>query len=318
MKKILRVLLYLIGIVFLFFVLGFLYIQIKGIPKYDTVKVNYNADPSPERLARGKVLVGSLCIGCHINREVGNLSGGLMPDAPKEFGTIYSQNITGDLNYGIGAWTDAELMYLLRTGIKRNGVYAPPYMAKLPNLSDEDMASVIAFLRSDDPWVAASPIPDKPCEPSFLTKALSNTLFKPFPLPKALIPMPDTSNTIEWGRYMAFNMECFSCHSADFKSNDFLNPELSVGYFGGGNQPLNLEGEIMFTPNLTPDNETGIGKWTKQQFINAVKSGKMEGQEALRYPMNPYIRLTDQEVGAIYDYLQTIPAISNKVTRTGL
>jgi hypothetical protein len=74
----------------------------------------------------------------------------------------------------------------------------------------------------------------------------------------------------------------------------------------------------MLTPNLTPDKETGIGNWTKQQFINAVKSGKVEGQEALRYPMNPYVRLSDQEVGAIYDYLQTIPAISNKVERSRL
>jgi mono/diheme cytochrome c family protein len=318
MKKILRIFLYLISIFLIFIILFFLYIQIKGIPSYETVQIDYHAEYSPERMERGKVLVGTLCIGCHINREVGNLSGGLMPDVPKEFGTIYSQNITNDKQYGIGNWTDAEIMYLLRTGIKKNGMYAPPYMAKLPALSDEDMASVIVFLRSDDPLVAASPIADKPCEPSFLTKVLTNTIFKPFPFPKEEIQMPDTSNKVEWGRYLAVNMECYSCHSADFVSNDFLNPEKSVGYFGGGNKPLNLEGKVMLTPNLTPDKETGIGKWSKEQFINAVKSGKVEGQEALRYPMNPYIRLSDAEVGAIYEYLMTIPPISNKVERTKL
>jgi len=318
MKKVLRILLYIIGAIALIIILFVSYIQIKGIPSYNTVQIDYRAEYSPERMARGKVLVGTLCIGCHINREVGNLSGGLMPDAPKEFGIIYSQNITNDKQYGIGNWSDAEIMYLLRTGIKKNGEYAPPYKEKLPSLSDEDMASIIVFLRSDDPWVAASSIPDKPCEPSFLTKFLSNTVFKPFPMPDNEILMPDTSNVVEWGGYLAKNMGCYTCHSADFKTNDYLNPEKSVGYFGGGNKPLSLEGEIMLTPNITPDKESGIGNWTKEQFIRAVKSGQVEGQEALRYPMNPYVRLSDDEVAAIYEYLQTIPPIKNKVVRTKL
>jgi len=317
MKKLLKVFVYLLGFVLLFLILGFVYFKVNGIPSYGLVNVDYEVIPTPERLERGQKLVGSLCIGCHINRVEGNLSGGLMPDAPKEFGIIYAPNITQDDKYGIGTWTDAEIMYLLRTGIKRDGKYAPPYMAKLPFLADEDMASIITFLRSDNLLVAPSSIPDKPCEPSFLTIALSNTVFKPLPFPESPIQMPDTNNTIELGKYLALNLECFSCHSADFKSNDFQYPEKSVGYFGGGNKPLNLDGEVMLTPNLTPDKETGIGNWSKDQFIKAVKSGKVDGQESLRYPMNPYSRLSDDEVGAIYDYLRTIPPIKNKILRSG-
>lgn len=115
---------------------------------------------------------------------------------------------------------------------------------------------------------------------------------------------------------MAYNLECFSCHSVDFKSNNFQDPEKSLGYFGGGNMPLNLDGNVVITANLTPDKETGIGNWTKEQFINAVKSGKVDNGPALRYPMNPYIRLSDDEVGAIYQYLKTIPPIENKVIRS--
>jgi len=318
MKRLLKRLLYFLGIVILILIIGFTFIQFRGIPTYDTVSVDYHVKTTPERLERGKVLVGSLCIGCHINRNEGNLSGGLMPDAPKEFGAIYAPNITGDIKYGIASWTDAEIMYLLRTGIKRDGSYAPPYMAKLPFLADDDMASIIAFLRSDDPLIVGSSIPDKPCEPSFLTKMLSNTVFRPLPFPEDPIPMPDTTKTVEWGKYLAFNFECFSCHSADFKSNDFYQPEKSIGFFGGGNKPLNLVGEVMLTSNLTPDKETGIGNWTKEQFIKAVKSGQVEGQASLRYPMNPYLRLSNDEVGAIFDYLQTIPPIKNKVERSGL
>lgn len=318
MKRLLKRLLYFLGIIILILILGFSFIQFRGIPTYDTVSIEYHVSSTPERLERGKVLVGSLCIGCHINRDEGNLSGGIMPDAPKEFGLIYAPNITSDIKYGIASWTDAEILYLLRTGIKRDGSYAPPYMAKLPFLADEDMASIISFLRSDDPLVLASSHPDKPCEPSFLTKILTNTAFKPLPFPDGAIPMPDTSNTVELGKYLAFNFECFSCHSADFKSNDFYQPENSIGFFGGGNKPLNLDGDVMLTSNLTPDNETGIGNWTKEQFIKAVKEGKVDGQIALRYPMAPYIRLSDDEVGAIYDYLMTVPPIKNNVERSGL
>jgi mono/diheme cytochrome c family protein len=318
MKKALRILLYIIGAFLLILIVIFSYFQIKGIPSYETEEISYSVEPTIERFERGQKLVGSLCIGCHINRDLGNLSGGKMPDAPAEFGNIYAPNITNDKEYGIGTWTDAEIAYLLRTGIKRDGKYAPPYMAKLPFLSDEDMASVITFLRSDDPLVQASSTPDKPCEPSFLTKVLCNTVFKPMPYPTQEIAMPDTTNTVEWGRYLAYNFECFSCHSADFKSNDFQNPEKSVGFFGGGNKPLNLDGKVILTANITPDKETGIGNWTKEQFIRAVKSGQVEGQESLRYPMNPYVRLSDEEVAAIYDFLQTIPPIKNKVERTKL
>ena len=79
-----------------------------------------------------------------------------------------------------------------------------------------------------------------------------------------------------------------------------MNPEKSVGYFGGGNETLSLEGDVVLTQNLTPDMETGIGSWTEEKFIRAIRFGLKEGEPALRYPMQPYSRLSDEEVGAIY------------------
>jgi mono/diheme cytochrome c family protein len=250
-----------------------------------------------------------------MNKATGKLTGTQMLDAPKEFGTIYSQNITQDKEYGIGVWTDAELLYLLRTGIKRSGQYSPPYMAKLPVMADDDVNAIIAFLRSDDKMVAANATPDTPSEPSFLTKMLTRLAWKPFPLPTEVIPVPDSTDVIATGKYLAHNLDCFSCHSADFKTNNFLQPELSEGYFAGGNQTLDYEGRVKPTANLTPDKETGIGNWTKEQFIKAVKYGQKEGEVALTYPMVPYTQLTDEEAGAIFEYLKTIPAINNKVDR---
>jgi hypothetical protein len=176
--------------------------------------------------------------------------------------------------------------------------------------------AIVAFLKSDHALVQADPTPDQLCEPSFLSKLLCNIVFKPFPFPTEVIPLPDTSNTIEYGQYLAHNFDCYSCHSADFKTTNFMEPSLSEGYFGGGNKPLNRDGQVLLTPNLTPDKETGIGRWSKNDFVAAVRFGAKKGEEGLRYPMIPYSLLTDYEAGCIFDYLQTIPAISNKVERS--
>ncbi len=294
---------------------AFLFIQIGGIPSYAVAKPAITLKNDSATLATGKKYVSMLCASCHMNPETRQLTGRHMSDAPKEFGTIYSPNITQDKTYGIGDWTPGEILYLLRTGIKRDGKYAPPYMAKLPVMSDEDITAIISFLKSDDPMVAPQAVADRPTEPSFLTKMLTRVAFKPFEMPAAPIAGPDSSDVVVLGAYLAKNLECFSCHSADFKTNDFLHPEKSEGYFGGGNKPLNHEGGVMPTPNLTPDVATGIGSWTAEKFVQALKTGIVEGQPALRYPMQPYTQLTDREAAAIYAYLKTIPPISNKVER---
>ncbi|MEQ9187818.1 MAG: c-type cytochrome [Cryomorphaceae bacterium] len=307
-----------LGVLVIVVIIGMtlLYLQVSAIPSYEVEPIVFEARQSPELLQRGEKLTMMLCANCHMNRETRKLTGVKMPDAPPEFGEIYSQNITQDKTHGIGDWTDGELLYLLRTGIKKDGQYAPPYMAKVPHMADEDLEAIIAFLRSDHVMVAADPTPDQPCKPSLLTKVLCRVAFTPFPMPTEKIPMPDTNNMVELGGYLAQNLDCFSCHSADFKSNDFMHPELSVGYFAGGNKPLDMEGRVMLTPNLTPDKETGIGNWSKDEFIQAVKYGLKKGEPALAYPMTPYSLLTDKEAGAIFEYLQTIPAIKHKVERS--
>lgn len=315
MRKAIKIIGYLLGTLVILLLLGFLFINIKGIPSYEVANFEYEIVSTPESLARGKKLTSTLCAGCHRNPETGKLTGTRMYDAPAEFGKIYSQNITQDKTYGIGDWTNAEIVYLLRTGILKDGKYAPPYMAKLPNMADEDINAIMAFLRSDDPLVAADSTPDQPCEPSFLTKFLSNVAFKPFDMPTKSIPLPDPGNKLELGKYLAVNLECFSCHSADFKTNNFLTAELSAGYFGGGNKTLNHAGQVVPTANLTPDMETGIGSWTEAKFTKALISGQIEGESALQYPMVPYVLLSNREASAIYAYLKTIPPINNHVER---
>lgn len=317
MPKFLRYLLIIIGILVIAAGCFAAFIAIRGIPHYTAEKITVKVEPTPARLERGKVLVSLLCKNCHMDEKTNKLTGRELAEVP-QFGQVFSKNITNDPVYGIGKWTDGEIIYLLRTGLKPDGTYLPPYMAKVPHMSDEDVYSVISFLRSDNPWVAADKTVHPPTSPSFLTKFLcSMGIVKPFPYPKSVIPPPDTTNAVELGRYVAFNFECFSCHSEDFKTNDFLNPEKSKGFFGGGNSFKMQDGTVVQSLNLTPDEETGIGKWTEDEFVTAVKSGILPGgQHALRNPpMTPYAGLTDKEVKAVYVYLRSVPKIKNKVER---
>lgn len=315
MKKFFKYLLVIVAVIIVLAIIGASYIYFKGIPSYETAKIEYKHTSSPESIKRGQKLTAMLCANCHMDMSIGRMNGKRMADAPPEFGVVYSANITNDKTHGIGNYTDAELLYLLRTGIKKNGKYAPPYMAKLPHMADEDLNAIISFLRSDHPWVKADPTPTKPCEPSFLTKFLCNTAFKPLSMPAKTISIPDSSDKIAFGKYLAINLDCWTCHSGDFTKMDIMNPEKSYLFFGGGNKPLNMEGKPVLTANLTPDQETGIGLWSEEKFIKALKYGLIDGQPALRYPMGPYTQLTDYEAGAIYAYLRTIPPLRNKITR---
>lgn len=302
-----------------FLLAGFLiFLSIRGIPKYEPQTVDLKVEITPERVARGKYIASVQCIFCHLNKETHQLSGRFQSDLPKEFGKIYSRNITQDKEKGIGAWTDGQIAVLLRTGLRPDGQYIPVYMPKFMHLSDEDLKSVIAFLRSpDEPMCAPSSQEPPETEPSMLTKFLCFVAFKPFTYPKDPVPEPDTTNLVAYGKYLVTGRyDCYTCHSGDFKKMDMLEPEKSFRYCGGGNTILNMEGNEIKTANITPDKETGIGNWTEEQFATALTAGRTPNGNTLRYPMFPYAMLDSLQVKAIYAYLHQIPAISNKVDRT--
>jgi mono/diheme cytochrome c family protein len=315
MKKVLRILLVIIGILVILVGCFAAFIALKGIPKYTAENFKLKVISSPERVEKGKQLSAMLCNDCHFNPNTGKLTGRKMDEVP-QFGTIYSRNITNDPEHGIGKYTDGQLYYLLRTGVRPDGRFLP-IMAKLQKMSDEDLQSVIAFLKSDDQWVKPDPTQNTDSKYSFLSKFLTNMkIMKPMPFYKS-VPEPDTANAVKWGEYVAlYRVECYTCHSANFQTDDFINPEKSKGFFGGGNKFEMPDGTKMYSMNLTMDEETGIGRWTEEEFVKAVKTGIVPyGQPALRRPMKPYTYLSDGEAKAIYAYLKTIPKIKNQVER---
>lgn len=313
MKRIFKILGILIGLGVLILAGGATYIQVTGIPTYKVDPPDLKVTADSLMIVEGKRLATMVCSKCHM-ASTGRLEGHAMIDLPAQFGKAWTANITRDTKYGAGRYTDGELAYFLRTGIKRDGNYAPPWMPKFPHLSDYDLHSVIAYLRSDAPELDPVAKAQPPCQPSFLAKFLSHVAFKPLPFPEKPVLAPPTTDKVAYGKYLCTaKVECFSCHSPSFETTNIMEPEKTPGYFSGGNAMPNLEGEIILTRNLTPDKETGLGNWTEEQFIKAVRFGQRDNKPALRYPMEPFPPLTDEEASAIWAYLQTIPPVSHDI-----
>ena len=73
---------------------------------------------------------------------------------------------------------------------------------------------------------------------------------------------------------------------------------------------------ITFATNLTPDENTGLGIWTEEMFVKALKTGKHMGQSRQIMPPMPwpaYSHMSDEDLKAVYAYLRTIPSVKNRV-----
>ena len=110
--------------------------------------------------------------------------------------------------------------------------------------------------------------------------------------------------------------QCYGCHSANFAKLDEQEPERSKGYFGGGNRLFDMAGRAVYSANLTPDRDFGIGGWTEDQFVRAVRHGIRPDGRPLRAPMLPYRDLTDDEARAAFAYLQSVPRLRSAPRKT--
>lgn len=109
-----------------------------------------------------------------------------------------------------------------------------------------------------------------------------------------------------------------SGHPADFPlpPAPALPPGPWIASFAATNTAWNGPWGTSFTANLTPDPETGLGKWTLRNFVETIRTGRHMGRgreilPPMPYPM--YRNFTDADLEAIYSYLRTIPPIANRV-----
>jgi len=263
---------------------------------------NYILKQTPENIERGMNLVYTSCSGCHYNHTANKLIGNQMHDLPRILGKLYSANLTHSEMYGVTKhYTDAQLAYLIKTGIKNDGRFIP-YMLR-PNMADDDVNDIIAYLRSDDAAVAAGDTSVGKTHLNFFGRLAIHTR-KPEPF-KQDIPRP--ADAVSNGRYYADIGGCFHCHSKGLTSLNYLHPEKTKRYMQGGEMFKTPKGEKIHASNLTPDKNTGIGYYSKEDFRKALKEGVTPDGRELRAPMDKYYHLTDKQVDDIYAYLQTIP-----------
>jgi cytochrome c553 len=284
------------------------------VPTYTSKSVELSAMPTPERLARGRKVVRVLCTQCHLDPDTNSLAGRSMPKMP--LGETWSSNITADPQHGIGGWTDGQIAFALRTGVTPRGSFAAPGMPKMILLSDEDLRAVVAFLRSGDPLVAPSPVVRPPPKLTFVGKAVVRFGMKPATYPTSPVSGPNDHDPADVGRYLVQAVAlCWRCHSASYESHDELHPERSQGYLAGGTESVDPMGRTITSPNITPDDETGIGKWTEAAFIRAVRHGLRPDGTALSPAMPMFDEFSDDDVRAIWAYLRTQPAAKHAVPR---
>ena len=154
----------------------------------------------------------------------------------------------------------------------------------------------------------------------------------------APVAAQDSNPKVARGAYLVTIMGCNDCHTPwkmgpqgpepdmtrmlsghpqDLKMSPVTLERGPWGWVGAAtNTAFSGAWGVSFTANLTPDAETGLGKWTQETFIRTIRTGRHEGQGRPILPPMPYTQYrnaTDEDLSAIFSFLQSIPAVRNRV-----
>ncbi len=322
MKRILRILGALLGVLVIVSAGAVLYVYM-ALPAVE-VQEDLQVELTPERVERGRYLANSvcLCMDCHAQRDwerfagppkSGTLgAGGERFDRSMQFpGEFTSRNITP---HGLKDWSDGELYRAITSGIKKDGEPMFPVMP-YPNyakLATEDVYSIIAYLRSMDP-IASGPYPAS--EVDFPLNLIMRTM--PGPATPMELPAPGDPR---YGEYMANAAGCGECHTNMEKGERIGEP------YAGGFAFHFPGGSVLRSPNITPHLTDGIGAWDKDTFIRRFKQYADSSHVPARVdlaggefqtvmPWLMYATMSEQDIGAIYDYLHGLPPAAGRVER---
>ena len=118
------------------------------------------------------------------------------------------------------------------------------------------------------------------------------------------------------GKYLVIIAGCSDCHTP----GALLGAPDMKRYLGGSDVGFSIPGlGVSVGENLTPDKETGLGAWTSEQIIAAIRTGKTpEGRDLSPVmPFAAFSHLTDADAQAIAAFLESLPPVSNKVRNFG-
>lgn len=272
-------------------------------------------ESTPQRLARGEYIVRNVsdCMDCHAEHDWTSHDAPVLPDTlgggqdmnmlkglP---GMVYAPNISADLETGAGSWSDDQLARAIREGVGHDGRALFPFMPfeGFHALSDEDLASIVVYLRSLPPVRKQRP----PTELIFPVKYLIRSAPQPLDAP---VPDPDLSTPEKRGKYLVTIAGCSDCHTPQDAHGQPL-PDMD---FGGG---FILDGPWgrVASANITPDASGTNG----EAFMQAVTTGYVSGRKLNQImPWQNYRKMTGEDVNAIYAYLKTLKPIRHFVDNT--
>jgi len=199
--------------------------------------------------------------------------------------------------------TDEDL-HAIREGVGHDGRALHPQMwyDAFRHVSDEDVASVVVYLRSVPAVRNALPPTAIPGTRKQRIEASLHPLTAP-------VPEPDLSTPEKRGHYLVGIADCQGCHTA-------WEAPKNPGFFGGGNHIEWVVGTRqfdVFSRNLTPD-PTGIPYYDDALFVEALRTGRVRARDLT--PVMPWIvfrNMTDEDLHAIRAYLKTLLPISHFV-----
>jgi len=299
---------------------AFLYLLIRRPSSAPPSKVKVAM--TPQQIERGQYLFTSLldCDGCHSERDFTRLGGPVVAGTrgkgvllPLEGlpGQVNAPNITPDAETGIGSWTDGEKIRAIREGISKDGHMLFPLMpyAGYRYLSDSDVQSLVAYMNS------------LPAIRNYVPRSnisfFAAMMVKGVPTPVARsTPDVDSDGGEIYGEYLVSIAGCEECHTP----RKFGQADSSMRFAGG--RLFAMPAGRVFSSNITPDKDTGIGKWDFIRFrdrMHAIRENKdtefpKVGPE--RFTLMPWIaysNLTDHDLEAILLYIKSRRAISNFV-----
>lgn len=256
-------------------------------------------------IARGKYLFqAGACESCHSDVEHDGpfLAGGRAMKT--DFGTFYTPNITPDPQTGIGRWTLEDFRRAMIEGTRPDG---RPYYPVFPyrwytGMTQEDIAALWAYLKSVRP--VKNGVPPHDLNFPFNFRWL-NRVWKLINFDQGET-VTDPSRPPSWNRgaYLVNHLgHCGACHTPKILGN-FIEVEFLAG-------SREIPG-VLPAPNITPDVETGIGAWSLEDIVRALKRAMQPDGAPIRGPMAEYVLfgssyLVEEDLGAIAVYLMSLP-----------
>ncbi len=270
-------------------------------------------EATPARLERGKYLANSIgCLYCHSPHDWSQREDPILPgmagagqqlpylDLP---GKVYAPNLTPDKDTGAGNWTDDMLARAIREGIGYDGraLFGIMPFAHYRNMPDEDLASIVVYLRSLPPVKNAVP----KTEIIFPVKYIMRNDPQPLTDP---VPALDVSDPVKRGRFLVSVIGCADCHTP---VDNHHVPIPGMDFSGG--QVFQVPWGTVASANLTPD-PSGIPYYDEAMFIKTMRSGAVGVRELNKVmPWAVLRNLTDEDLGGIFAYLKTLKPIHHRV-----